>query len=133
MSAESVFWSRVDRGSECWLWTGAPNGSGYGTFRQEPVHRWAYKEFVGPIPEGFVIDHLCGVRMCVRPTHLEAVTPQVNVQRSDRHPKDGKCQRGHDDWWVAPGDGRRRCRSCTSDRKRGRVVAYEASSVSRAI
>lgn len=65
--------------SGCWLWKGHLNNNGYGRFYTEPgscyAHRWAYTRWVGPIPEGFQIDHLCRVRHCVNPSHLEAVTP----------------------------------------------------------
>jgi hypothetical protein len=82
-----------DRGYEtpCWIWLLRINPSGYGTttvnrggrFRTMPAHRFFYEEHVGPIPEGLEIDHLCRVRSCVNPDHLEAVTQQENIRRSD--------------------------------------------------
>jgi hypothetical protein len=80
---------KEDRGhaSPCWLWQGDLTESGYGkgvnrllggNFR---VHRGAYETFVGPIPEGHEIDHLCYVRNCCNPEHLEAVTPEQNKAR----------------------------------------------------
>lgn len=76
----------TDRSGECWLWTGRLDVDGYGriTIKKRPAraHRAAYETFVGPIPEGMEIDHLCRVRHCVRPDHLEAVTHRVNVTRS---------------------------------------------------
>ena len=73
--------------SGCWLWTSTLNVKGYGQFngRRQGVsnaaHRAAYEIYRGPIPEGFEIDHLCRVRSCVNPNHLEAVTHAVNLQR----------------------------------------------------
>ena len=46
------------------------------------AHRVAYTMFKGKIPEGMVVDHLCGKKSCVNPLHLEAVTTEVNIQRS---------------------------------------------------
>jgi hypothetical protein len=77
----------------CYLWTGGTSGpSGYGKinirrdcdgiWRMEYVHRVAYELFVGPIPDGLHIDHLCRTQRCWNPGHLEAVTPAENVRRS---------------------------------------------------
>lgn len=70
----------------CWLWTGAEISTGYGGMgadgRTKAAHRISYELFVGSIPDGFQIDHLCGVKMCVNPTHLEAVTQSENMRRA---------------------------------------------------
>lgn len=73
----------------CWLWLGHIRANGYPSFSicQPPkwsalAHRWAYEHFVGPIPEGFEVDHLCRVTICVNPGHLETVTKQVNLKRA---------------------------------------------------
>jgi hypothetical protein len=47
-------------------------------------HRLVYELVRGPIPAGQHIDHLCGVRRCVNPDHLEAVTQAINNQRANR-------------------------------------------------
>ena len=69
----------------CHLWTGATGGAGYGYFgfkkKRTTAHRWAFENYKGPIPEGTEIDHLCRVRLCVNPDHLEAVTHRVNLLR----------------------------------------------------
>ena len=66
----------------CWLWIGALNRSGYGLFNKTKAHRFAYQMFVGPIEDGMHIDHLCRVRNCVNPSHLEAVTISENNRRA---------------------------------------------------
>ena len=87
--AAERFWSKVDKGPECWTWTAA-TANGYGAFylgrsnkRVELMgaHRWSYLINVGPIPDGLVLDHLCRNPRCVNPEHLEPVTPQVNAER----------------------------------------------------
>jgi hypothetical protein len=77
-----------DRGfiSPCWIWQGSPERDGYGQVRVDGVHkrahRWYYERFVSAIPKGFEVDHLCYVRLCVNPNHLEAVPPAVNLWRA---------------------------------------------------
>lgn len=93
-TAEQRFWAKVS-GREtdgCWLWTASCNPGGYGIFRdgkQLVAHRWSYKRLVGPIPEGLQLDHLCRVRSCVNPAHLEPVTQAENIRR-------GYIDRGYD-------------------------------------
>ncbi len=70
----------------CWLWIGASNSTGYGfiAYRGNAygAHRMSHELYKGPIPDGFEIDHLCRVKSCVNPDHLEAVLPRVNLLRS---------------------------------------------------
>lgn len=110
----------------CWLWTAAVNGSGYASFgtpTESMAHRVSYSWFVGPIPCGYVMDHLCRVRHCVNPDHLEAVTPQANVLRG-RLPVVTRnrltrevCQAGHVFDGANTGtrsNGNKRCRACSA-------------------
>ena len=82
-----AYWSRVDFTESCWLWTGAKTAEGYGEIkidrRMHYTHRWAYEFCVGPIPEGLTIDHLCRVRHCMNPDHLEVVTRKENILRGE--------------------------------------------------
>lgn len=68
--------------SGCWLWDGPNNGGGYGVFRGRPAHRWSYRWFVAEFASTLEIDHLCRVRNCVNPAHLEPVTRSENRQRA---------------------------------------------------
>ena len=76
---------RVEPGTGCWLWTSGLWGGGYGAFflrgKKVQAHRFSYEHHVGPIPEGLDVDHLCRVRHCVNPKHLEPVTRKVNINR----------------------------------------------------
>ena len=80
------FWDKVRVTDSCWEWTGA-RVAGYGEFwldgRVQRAHRVAYEALVGPIPDGLQIDHLCRVRSCVNPAHLEPVTLAENVRRGN--------------------------------------------------
>lgn len=85
-SADDRFWSYVTESpSGCWLWVGAIGSNGYGVFRlsdkSASAHRYSWEQLVGQIPDGLHLDHLCRIRNCVNPAHLEPVTPRVNVQR----------------------------------------------------
>ncbi len=65
-----------------WIWQRGLNPvSGYGMASREYAHRKMYRKYKGEIPEGMQIDHLCRVRACVNPNHLEAVTRSENALR----------------------------------------------------
>lgn len=78
---EECFWVKVQKSETCWTWVGG-GCRGYGQFRNVRAHRWAYEHLVGQIPEGMVLDHLCGHRDCVNPSHLEPVTVAENNRRA---------------------------------------------------
>lgn len=88
-TVQERFWTKVVKTDTCWLWTGHLNSKGYGQLnvgkRLPMAHRLSYEWAVGEIPTGLVIDHLCRVRNCVNPDHLEPVTTAVNNARGLRH------------------------------------------------
>ena len=74
----------------CWIWQMGLGAHGYAAIGigQRALgtgvgHRVAYTLFKGPIPDGLTIDHLCNVRACLNPDHLEAVTQEENNRRRD--------------------------------------------------
>ena len=103
----------------CWEWTAAIDDNGYGRAsvdgRMKYAHRIAYEAFVGPIPAGLQIDHLCRTRHCVNPAHLEPVTNAENQRRAALFLEPAQaCLRGHA---YTPENtymhrGRRSCREC---------------------
>lgn len=79
-------------GTECWIWQRARTAAGYGQAfdgrMMRPAHRVYYERSYGKVPEGIVLDHLCRVRACVNPSHLEPVTRAENVRRGNVTRKD---------------------------------------------
>lgn len=115
----------------CWHWTGALQSRGYGSMgagrggKSMLAHRFSYEHFVGPIPEGMQIDHVCHSRdavcpggkcvhrRCVNPAHLEPVSQLENARRSVPARKT-HCEQNHE---FSPENtryknGTRVCRAC---------------------
>lgn len=79
------FWSKVNKTETCWLWTGAADSAGYGSFRVSRgvdlgPHRFVAKYVMGLAIDGLHVDHKCHQPRCVNPDHLQAVTPQQNQE-----------------------------------------------------
>lgn len=103
MDTEKRFLNKVNKTETCWLWIGCVLKNGYGQFsvngKKCYAHRYSYELYIGKIPDGLVIDHLCRVRNCTNPEHLEPVTQRQNIRRgnqliAERVPN-GICKHGH--------------------------------------
>lgn len=110
-----------DQATGCWVWQGTKSAAGYGQMvvvgSRKYTHRIAYELYVGPIPVGLELDHLCSNRDCCNPEHLEPVTHAVNVARGER-PTKTHCVHGHSLSGynlVITKYGHRLCRQCGLD------------------
>lgn len=108
----------IDDAMGCWRWRGGLDQDGYGNFHDGKkyisAHKYAYQQIVGSIPEGLVIDHLCRVRHCVNPFHMEVVTNHENIRRGEvaaRERAKKACPRGHA-YDTITSEGKRRCKRC---------------------
>lgn len=121
-----------DPNSGCWLWTRSTR-HGYGALtvgnKSRSAHRVSYEAHVGPIPEGLHIDHLCRVRCCVNPAHMEPVTLAENTRRGmgGQRARESRlarthCKFGHpfagDNLLIDRFSGARVCKTCRLERKR---------------
>lgn len=128
-SLASRYVARIEWSPEgCWLWLGTITPNGYGQIRvsrsNRSAHRVLYEFLVGPIPEGLDLDHLCRVRRCVNPAHLEPVTRSENIRRSPlMYPAKTHCNYGHPlDGWDRTRH-HRVCTTCLHLRRRARTLA----------
>lgn len=121
-----LFWKKVNKSGPCWLWKGCSRGKylkqRYGQFwngtKVELAHRYSYRNTVGEIPQGLVLDHICRTTLCVRPSHLRAVTNRENILSGEgacaRFRRRTHCKRGHrlGGKNVLPSRTDRECRAC---------------------
>jgi hypothetical protein len=104
----------------CWLWTGTITNGGYGQFyyrgKREYAHRVVYGLLRGPIPDGMECDHLCRVRRCVNPRHIELVTRRENILRglgpSAAHAVKERCPKCDGEYRQLSRGRGRRCQRC---------------------
>lgn len=145
------FLSHVNKTAGHWYWTGHINPNGYGyiglggrSAGAVTAHRAAHMLFIGPIPEGAVVDHLCRVKHCVNPAHLEAVSQAENMRRgnasfavalSNRRRGEAMthCKKGHEytaenTSYEVRGGNRRPSRRCITCRRANANRRYRARS-----
>lgn len=109
--------------SGCWLWTASIRPDGYGQLNVvidgkktvRVAHRIVYMELVGAIDPALQLDHLCRVRHCVNPEHVEQVPQKVNLARGESptaiNGRKEVCPRC-DSEYTYTARGYRRCRPC---------------------
>ena len=137
----------VEPSTLCWLWRKSPNTSGYGSMhvngRKAPAHRFSYQHFVGPVPDGLELDHLCRRPPCVNPDHLEAVDHRTNMLRGNgigsMNASKEQCKNGHPFDLVNTyyrkakgGSVVRQCRACSligTHRRRGQPDGFRGLSL----
>jgi hypothetical protein len=126
---EERFFACIAQVGDCWVWCGTTQVGGYGKFmadsRSYLAHRWAYEYMRAGIPDGLHLDHLCSNPPCVNPWHLEPVTQQENLRRSNNHvgmnARKTHCLRNHEftpDNTYVDKRGRRMCRRCMRIREK---------------
>lgn len=112
--------------TDCWIWTGA-KARGYGSIyigrKNRKTHRVSYELFVGPIPKGLHLDHICRNPSCCNPAHLEPVTHAENARRGiagqymrERMASKEVCAKGHsyqENEYRSPKTGYRHCKECS--------------------
>lgn len=113
---------RMTVNDPCILHPGSRDGTGYGQAwdyslkRIRRAHHLAYEKAYGPIPEGLVVDHICNVRHCINPNHLQAITQRENSLRGN--PPRTHCPRGHEynkvNTYIDP-KGCKICRICKNE------------------
>jgi len=124
------FWSKVDKQFlGCWLWSSTVGKKGYASFRAQgktsTAHRFIYQVFNGPVGKDSHVDHLCRVRHCVNPSHLEAVSLHENVVvrgqgLSAENSRKTHCKNGHEFTGknLSVVNGGRRCVTCLNKKQR---------------
>jgi hypothetical protein len=128
----------------CWLWLGSLDEDGYGHIcrggrcgSKTTAHRASFEAHVGIVPNGLQLDHLCRVRRCVNPDHLEPVTCAVNIARGktgESNRLKSHCRNGHpyDQKNTYFYNGSRYCRACCATRRRVRDASRKLLNVEAA-
>jgi hypothetical protein len=120
IQAEDIkrFWAKVKKTNDCWLWLhGKSNGYGYFWLgsRNYQAHRVAYILLKGALSDELELDHLCRIKACVNPNHLEEVEHRENMKRARKE----FCLRGHKfdetNTRISSTTGRRVCRTCARE------------------
>lgn len=129
---EALMLSRRQFEGGCWIFDGAHHTQGYRTINlgghPKYAHRIAHELWIGPIPTGHQIDHLCRERACFNPAHLEAVTQAVNLARglspTAINGRKTHCSHGHEfnaeNTYIRKDTGGRVCRPCARRRRQMR-------------
>jgi hypothetical protein len=123
--------SMPEPNSGCVLWLGSLDDKGYGRIRQPGktslAHKVAYELYVGPVPDGMELDHLCRNPACRAVWHLEPVTHRVNLLRgvgpAAKNAAKTVCVNGHpfdDANTYRKPRGWRECRICRANARRRR-------------
>jgi len=132
---EQLFWEKVQKGNDCWEWTGHHCAKGYGRCwfegKVRQAHRVSYQMIVGEIPAGMTLDHTCRNRGCVNPAHVEPVTNKVNVLRGNSMPAQNHrkthCAYGHEftdeNTYIRVNGAGRECRECRREYQRRKVAS----------
>lgn len=111
---------QVSPSTGCWEWIAGRTTTNYGSYGRLYAHRVSYEMHVGPIPDGFHIDHLCRNTLCVNPQHLEPVPPRENMLRGFSPGalaiRLNRCKRGHEftpeNTYIRKDTGFRNCKKC---------------------
>ena len=132
---EERFWQKVNKNGpvsldrpdlgKCWLWAGSLSNDGYGNvawgkFFNAKAHQLSYQYLIGPLDYyKFELDHLCRVRSCVNPSHLEEVTHEENIRRMSEYVWTHPCKHGHPaDAHYLNKYGAIQCRGCIRSQNR---------------
>lgn len=119
--------------SACWLWTGSRSPDGYGwaslANKTHQAHRLVYRLVKGDPPEGMHLDHLCRVRNCVNPDHLEPVSPRENLRRGDTPTGWQSCKKCGGDFGRV--GAQRRCLRCLAEYETSRRESKRIAEAAR--